>query len=111
MPLSLLIGSDFSNASFVVVVPPSEGSTAPSDFIIPQLFNITDDTINEVVKSFVLVAEIGVDVPEKFTCFQREEGETGCNVNMEPTARFGAATIQINDNDGRLHFQFSLWST
>ena len=56
------------------------------------------------MQNFVLVAEIGADVPEGFTCFQREEGEAGCNVNMEPTARFGATRIQINDNDGRLDF-------
>ena len=104
MPLSLLIGSDFSNARFVVDILPSEDSMAPSDFIIPQLFNITDDNINEVMQSFVLVGEIGADVPERFTCFQSEGGETGCNVNMEPTARFGATRIQIYDNDGRLDY-------
>ena len=100
LSLFLFTGVDFSNASFVVTVPPSEDSTEPSDFVIPQLFTITDDDIDEVMQSFVLVAEIGADVPESFTCFQREEGETGCNVNMEPTARFGATAIQINDNDG-----------
>ena len=73
----------------------------PSEFVVPQLFNITDDDINEVVQSFVLVGEIGADVPESFTCFQREEGETGCNANMEPTARFGATKVSINDDDGR----------
>ena len=104
MPLSLLIGSDFSNASFVVQVPPSEDSVEPSEYIIPQLFTITDDNINEVVQSFVLVGEIGADVRERFTCFQREGGEIGCNGNMEPTARFGATRIQIYDNDGRLDF-------
>ena len=67
-----------------------------------------DDDINEAVQSFVLVGEIGADVPDNFTCFQKEEGETGCNANMEPNARFGATTIQINDDDGRflhsIHF-------
>ena len=93
--------ADFSSASFDVTIPPNENSTAASDFIIPQGFTIIDDRIDEVVQSFVLVGEIGADVPESFTCFQREEGETGCNVSMEPTARFGATRIQINDNDGK----------
>ena len=111
LSLFLFTGADFSSASFVVTVPPSEDSTT-SDFIIPQRFTVIDDDINEVVQSFVLVGEIGADVPESFTCFQRE-GETGCNVNMEETARFGATRIQINDNDGRLdlhviHLQFYL---
>ena len=96
-------GADFSNASFAITVPPSEDSDEPSDFIIPQGFTITDDDINEIVQSFVLVGEIGADVPERFTCFQREEGETGCNANMEATARFGATRIQINDDDCRLY--------
>ena len=105
-------GADFSNASFVVTVPPNENGTGTSDFIIPQGFTIIDDLIDEVVQSFVLVGEIGADVPESFTCFQREEGETGCNVKMEPTARFGATRIQINDNDGKfeVHVIHSLHS-
>ena len=106
MPLSLFVGSDFSNASFVVTVPPNEDSTEPSDFTIPQGFTIIDDDIDEVVQNFVLVGEIGADVPDRFTCFQREEGETGCNSNMEPIAKFGAAKIQINDNDGRCYTWF-----
>ena len=115
-----LSGADFTNATYVITIPPSEDSTEPSDFIIPQLFNITDDNIDEVVQSFILVAEIDTDVPEEFTsfqssiqssvpegctCSQREERET---VNMEPNPRFGATRISINDNDGEvdLHFLF-----
>ena len=120
---SLQTGSDFTNESFDVEIPANEDNTEPSDFVIPQRFNVIDDDINEVMQSFVLVAEIGADVPESLTCFQgalesfmpvtevsdgctrvrREEkgGETGCNANMEPTARFGATRIHINDNDGR----------
>ena len=97
---TLSTGSDFTTASFRITIPPNEDNCG--EFVIPQLFTVIDDEINEVVQSFVLVAEIGADVPESFTCFQREEGETGCNANMEPTARFGATKIQINDNDGRL---------
>ena len=94
-------GKDFTNASFVIRIPPSEFIT-PSEYIIPQMFDIIDDDIDEVVQSFVLVAKIGEDVPDSFTCFQRENGETGCNANMEPTARFGATKISVNDNDGKL---------
>ena len=99
--LSIIVGVDFSNASFVVTVPPNEDSTELSDFVIPQQFNIIDDELDEIVQSFVLVGEIGADVPERFTCFQKGEGEIGCNVNREPTARFGATRIHINDNDGK----------
>ena len=53
------------------------------------------------MQSFVLVGEIGADVPESFTCFQGNEGDIGCNLNSELTARFGATRISINDNDGR----------
>ena len=102
LSLFLFTGADFSSGSFVVTIPPNEDSTAPSDFIIPQGFTINDDPFDAVVQSFVLVGEIGADVLESFTCFQREEGETGCNVTMQPTARFDATRIQINDNDGRL---------
>ena len=63
------------------------------------------------MQSFILVAEIGEDVPESFTsfqrliqrfipesciCSQREERET---TSMEQTARFGATKIFINDDD------------
>ena len=99
---TLFTGADFSSAGFYVPIPPNENGTGTSDFVIPQNLIITDDEIDEVVQIFVLVGEIGADVPESFTCFQRAKGETGCNVTMEPTARFGATRIQINDNDGRL---------
>ena len=46
------------------------------------------------------MAEISEDVPENFTCFQKEVGEIGCNATMQPTARFGATKISIRDNDG-----------
>ena len=73
-----------------------------------MLFNITDDNISEVMQSFILVAEIGADVPERLTCFQREEVEAGCNGNMDPFARFGATKISIIDNDGRFNMHILL---
>ena len=60
------------------------------------------------MQSFILVAEIGADVPERLTCSQREEDETGCNGNMEPFARFGATKISIIDNDGRFDMHILL---
>ena len=98
---SLSTEHDFTTASFRITIPPSEVECG--EYVIPQLFTIIDDDIDEVVQSFVLVGEIGADVPESFTCFQIEEGETECNANMEPTARFGATRIRINDNDRRLY--------
>ena len=103
------------------MIPANEDNSDPSEFVLEQQFNIIDDDIDEVVQSFVLVAEIGADVPEDFTCFrrasqyfvpfseipesctclQREEIKTGCNANMEPTAKFGATRIHIYDDDGR----------
>ena len=101
MPQSFLTGSDFTNTSFQITIPPNEDDYEPSEFVIPQLFNITDDNVNEIMQSFVLVAEIGADVPERLTCFQREEDITGCNATMDPFARFGATKISIIDNDGK----------
>ena len=123
MSHSLRTGSDFTNASFSIIIPPNENSTEPSDYIIPQLFNVTDDDIDEDVESFVLIAEIGADVPESFTsfqrptqnvipesciCSQRKKRET---TSMESTARFGATKISINDNDGKfdLHIFCSMY--
>ena len=42
-------GIDFTNDSFHITIPPNEGDSEPSEFIICQLFNITDDDIDEVV--------------------------------------------------------------
>ena len=120
---SLSTGSDFTNEYFVVEIPANEESDGPSEFVLEQQFHILDDDIDEVVQSFVLVAEIGTDVREDFTCFQRTsqsfiaaaeifesctclqraENETGCNANMEATARFGATRIHIYDDDGRFN--------
>ena len=97
-------GIDFTNAAFNITIPPNEDESEPSEHEIPLRFNVTDDNVAEVVQSFVLVAEIGADVPEDFTCFKRKENETGCNANMESYARFGATKISINDDDdGRFY--------
>ena len=61
---------------------------------------IIDDEIDEFEQSFILVAEIGGDVPESFVCFQRQAvGDTGCR------GRAGATEIKIVDNDGEYFCQ------
>ena len=58
------------------------------------LENITvDDDINEIEQSFALVAQLGDDIPENFTCFQRHVGDTDC------FERTGATEIKIIDNN------------
>ena len=61
-----------------------------------QVFtDIIDDEIDEFEQRFILVAEIGSDVPDSFVCFQRQAtGDTGC------MGRAGATEIKIVDNDG-----------
>lgn len=63
-------------------------------FVIPENYEVIDDDIDEVEQSFALVAEIGEDVPESFTCFQRHVSDTEC------FGRKGATEITILDNDG-----------
>ena len=59
------------------------------------LGNITiDDDIHEIKQSFALVAQLGDDVPDNFTCFQRHVGDTDC------FGRTGATKIRIIDNNG-----------
>ena len=52
--------------------------------------------MNEVEQSFVLIARLGDDVPDRFACFQRQVGDTGC------FGRIGATEIKIVDNDRKL---------
>ena len=54
---------------------------------------IIDDNIDEEQQSFVVVAEIGPDVPDGASCFQITEGATQCY------GRKGATEIRIIDND------------
>ena len=64
-------------------------------FEIPSsVTDIIDDEIDEFDQSFILVAEIGSDVPDSFVCFQRQAVGTGC------MGRAGATEIRIGDNDG-----------
>ena len=52
-----------------------------------------DDDINEIEQSFALVVQLGDDVPDNFTCFQRHLGDSEC------FGRTGVTEIRITDND------------
>ena len=85
-------GADFVNTTFTYTV---QDINTELGIIRIELNNITyDDDIDEFEQSFVLVAEIGDDVPDSFACFQRQVGETDC------FNRTGATEIRIMDNDG-----------
>ena len=89
------VGADFSDRPFTIVLPATQDDPdAAIMFAIPEEYEIIDDDIDEVEQSFALVAEIGDDVPEEFTCFQRHPSDTEC------FGRRGATEIEILDNDG-----------
>ena len=88
------LGKDFTDVLSVVIIPASPDVNGV--FEIPaNVTTITDDEIDEFQQSFILVAEIGSEVPVSFVCFQRQaSGDTGCR------GRAGATEIKILDNDG-----------
>ena len=70
---------------------------------------IVDDNIDEDQQSFVIVAEIGPDVPDGVSCFQITEGAARCH------GRQGATEIRIIDNDRKfktqsceVHYQWAM---
>ena len=63
------IGVDFINTSFTITVPASESERGLHTIPLPNV--VVDDDINENCQRFALVAQIGSDVPDSFTCFQR----------------------------------------
>lgn len=75
-----------------VTVPANSGN-----FFIPEIFMVIDDDINEIEKSFAVVAAIGADVPDEVTCFLQFYGERVC------LGRQGATEIRITDNDRKCH--------
>ena len=100
----LLLGDDFSQNGTIVTVPANRQT-----YQIPQFFTIVDDNIDEDEQSFVIVAEIGDDVPDKFangaitgfdteniSCFQLGVVGRDCH------GRRGATEIRI-DNDRKLY--------
>ena len=81
-------GEDFTVEPLVITVPANQRGYA-----IQQFFNVIDDNIDEDEQSFVIVAEIGPDVPDGISCFQTAEWETDC------FGRRGAIQIRITDDD------------
>ena len=93
------LGKDFTDDPSIVTIPASPDRSGV--FEIPSsVTHIIDDEIDEFDQSFILVAEIGSDVPDSFVCFQRQAiGDTGCR------GRAGATEIRIVDDDGKCFCQ------
>ena len=86
-------GADFTSTTFTFKVG---GESIEMGTFLVRLENVTiDDDIVETEQSFALIAEIGDDVPENFTCFQRKIGDPDC------FERTGITEIRIVDNDGK----------
>ena len=86
-------GADFYDETFTFKV---DGESTEMGLFLIRLENVTiDDDIDESEQSFVLVAELGDDVPENFVCFQRQMSDTQC------FGRTGSTEIRIMDNDGK----------
>ena len=96
---TLHTGVDFINTSFTLTVPASETERGLYTIPLPDVF-VVDDVINENCQSFALVAEIGSDVPDSFTCFQRSGCRECCGGQC--FGRTGAIEIKIVDNDGNV---------
>ena len=62
---------------------------------VPQFFHVYDDEIFERAQSFVLVAVLGDEVPDKFACFRVRFSDDGCY------GRIGATHIVIRDTDSK----------
>ena len=58
-----------------------------------QDIRIIDDDVNEIEQRFVLVGELGPEVPDEFACFQVTFGEAECR------GRVGTTGIRIRDNE------------
>ena len=89
--LPLYIGADFNTTAITITIP--AGAT---EFVISNPF-FYDDEINEIDQSFALVGVLGDDVPDRFSCFQRQTGDPLC------FGRTVATTIIIEDNDGKFY--------
>ena len=65
--------------NLTITIPATEDKfngifTVPDD----ESFTVTDGDIYETQESFALVAQLGSDVPDRFTCFQRVVDDTEC---------------------------------
>ena len=91
--LSRHTGEDFTDVATTAEVPAATTDSLQILYEIPNFFSVRDDNVNEFTESFAVVAEIGPDVSENFTCFQTQAGLQDC------FGRRGATEIRILDND------------
>ena len=93
------------NDPFTITIPATEkNSGGASVYAIPaNLHTVIDDDVNEVDQNFVLVAQVGDDVPDTFVCFQHRFGSSGCS------GREGAIEITIVDNDRKQNIIYMLF--
>ena len=91
--------SDFSTTSTTITIPATTSITEETAVVILNntILSITNDEINEIEQSFALIAEIGIDVPDSFVCFQIAEGDRECVLD----GRKGAVRIRIVNDDGK----------
>ena len=100
-----ILGSDFTNVSVTLTIPPAAPTDGTQIYDIPAFFTVLDDMIDEDDQSFALLAEIGDDVP--FNCYMEDIGLTDCscfqlqNGDTECFGRRGATEIIIVDNDSK----------
>ena len=90
-------GDDFTSTQFLITIHATQYHVGHIFQVIQNdILNliVTNDDVNELEQCFVLVAELGDDVPDSFACFQRSVGDTNC------FGRTGATKINIVDNDG-----------
>ena len=92
------IGEDFIDVPYNITIPATE-EESNGIFMIPDTMSvIVDDDIDEIKQSFALVAQLGSDVPDSFTCFQKRSFDTEC------FGRCGVTVITIVDDDGKYVF-------
>ena len=98
--------SDFSTKATTITIPATASiAEETAVFTLPNtILSITNDEVNEIEQSFALIAEIGSDVPDSFTCFQIADGDRDCVLD----GRKGAARIRIVNDDGKTtkHFEY-----
>ena len=49
----VLVGDDFNNVNLTITIPATEDEST-GVFILPEMFTVTDDDINEIEQSFAL---------------------------------------------------------
>ena len=72
-----------------------ENISSGSDMVQIPEFTLFDDCLTEENESFVIVAEIGSDVPDDFTCFKIADGASNCY------GRLGATEVKIIDYESK----------